>query len=96
MACRMRHRERDGKEPIFGAFKCKNSAQSTLTNYSINFDIGFPWRLAASTADNHETVRRDGRLYLWLDYMGKVVSFVVTRYPAAVTIILVYDIYNKP
>ena len=69
---------------------------STYTEYSSIVDMGFIWRLATPTAEDHETVKRDGRSYLWLDYLEKVVSLVLTRHPAAITTISENDIYNKP
>ena len=73
-----------------------NTVVNIPTEYSSLVDMGFIWRLATPTAEDRERVRRDGRSYLWLDYLEKVVSLVLSRHPAAITTILVNDIYNKP
>ena len=55
----------------------------------------FIWRLATPTAEDRGTVERDGRSYLWLDYLESVISLILARHNAAKTTILVNDNYNK-
>ena len=65
-------------------------------DYSSIVDMGMIWRLATPTPEDRESARRDGRQYLWLDYLDKVVNLAYCRHPRAISILLMNDIYGSP
>ena len=81
------------KSNLLQEFKLDPVAETPVDHISI-VDMGMIWRMATPSKEDRETKRRDGRSYLWNDYLDKICSMVMARHSTAKLIILVNDKYD--
>ena len=84
------------KSKLLETLNMSNVIPELQADYSSIVDMGMIWHLAIPTPEDRESAKRDGRQYLWKDYLDKVVNLAYSRHPRAISILLMNDIYGNP